>query len=514
MDALPNALAPTSTPLRSVQADSGAEQNGTNDTLPDNSFAEALNEQGATKDNSADTPAKTLPAGRFTGDTLVDSDLPHADVKPDIIPIADINGTERIEADTTAPAVATQPTLSSDPAVTNQPATATRNEQNPDNTLMAADLWVAPGSPTDSATQPGRGAAIAARAPLTGPVTGAATPDAAPQTQADIVTPPAPRTIDAILPSAADPTIDADRPAQQVATTPSGTPAQAPASGSALVAGQIDASAPQQAAQSATLTPITIGVAPADSAESTTRTIQIAKPETTPIADVTGDIEARVATKETVIVSEPGRPAIETLKASDLPTINTLSSVTGDTVSTPKTLPLTPQAPVPTPISGLAERMAANYIQTTPSMAPVTLDKLPQTVVALTLNARSATLQIDPPELGRIQLEYQFDTQGRTVVTLIPESEAARAALIDRMAAISAALSQNASGEVDVRMGDSSDFAFVQDDGTFADGSSDQSGRDTSEAGQSHTQSSQQTTQTQSFTRGSSGQTDRLHILV
>ncbi|MEL6687542.1 MAG: hypothetical protein AAFP97_07960, partial [Pseudomonadota bacterium] len=81
----------------------------------------------------------------------------------------------------------------------------------------------------------------------------------------------------------------------------------------------------------------------------------------------------------------------------------------------------------------------------------------------------------DPPELGRIQLDYQFDSQGRTVVTLTPESEAARAALVDRMATITAALEQGSSSGVDVKLGDTQDFGTA-----FSEASDGDAGEDSS----------------------------------
>ncbi|MGB3455858.1 MAG: hypothetical protein WBA35_05820, partial [Litorimonas sp.] len=67
------------------------------------------------------------------------------------------------------------------------------------------------------------------------------------------------------------------------------------------------------------------------------------------------------------------------------------------------------------PVSGISDRLAASILQSLPATPQaVSLDKVPQAVVAVALTSRSATLQIDPPELGRIRLDYQFDVQGRT----------------------------------------------------------------------------------------------------
>lgn len=164
-------------------------------------------------------------------------------------------------------------------------------------------------------------------------------------------------------------------------------------------------------------------------------------------------------------------------------------SALADTVSLPGLSQALPASTPLTPISGLSERLAATILQTTQSNPTVTLDKLPQTVVAVSLSSRSATIQIDPPELGRIQLDYQFDSQGRTVVTLTPESEAARAALVDRMATITAALEQGSASGVDVKLGDAQDFGTTfsdASDGEAADGDRSGSSSENLDASATH----------------------------
>jgi flagellar hook-length control protein FliK len=150
-----------------------------------------------------------------------------------------------------------------------------------------------------------------------------------------------------------------------------------------------------------------------------------------------------------------------------------------DTVSLPgltQAIPAsTPLSPMIGSISGLSERLAATLLQNAQANPTVTLDKLPQAVVTVALSSRSATIQIDPPELGRIQLDYQFDAQGRTVVTLTPESEAARATLVDRMATITAALEQGSSSGVDVKLGDAQNFGTA-----FSEASDGDTGEDSS----------------------------------
>jgi len=197
-------------------------------------------------------------------------------------------------------------------------------------------------------------------------------------------------------------------------------------------------------------------------------------------------------------------------KMTDAPTLSTANS---DPAAPIKTLPVMTSLPPVTPMSALSDRLAATILQTTHAPQPVTLDKVPQAVVAVALSAKSATLQIDPPELGRIQLDYQFDTQGRTVVTLTPESDAARAALIDRMALITASLEQGSNSPVDVKLAEARDFGAA-----FGQASQDGNGEDArsgSQGGRSQAGSDLSQAQAlQDFTRAPAGENGRLHILV
>ncbi|MEM7728178.1 MAG: hypothetical protein AAF311_02770 [Pseudomonadota bacterium] len=168
--------------------------------------------------------------------------------------------------------------------------------------------------------------------------------------------------------------------------------------------------------------------------------------------------------------------------------------------------------PASTPISGMSERLAASILQTVPGQGAVTLDKLPQAVVAVALTSRSATLQIDPPELGRIRLDYQFDSSGRTVVTLTPESDAARTALSERMPTITAALEQGSGSSVDVRLGSASDFgaAFGQASGEDGEGAGTDGGE--GDAGQPDAAGAVATAPQTLFTADDG--TTRLHMLI
>lgn len=201
----------------------------------------------------------------------------------------------------------------------------------------------------------------------------------------------------------------------------------------------------------------------------------------------------------------------ESVKMADGPMQSTPLLGNSDTPVLPKSLPVMTALPTLTPLSGMSDRLAATIMQTTQAQPTVTLDKLPQTVVAIALTAKTATLQIDPPELGRIQLDYQFDSQGRTVVTLTPESDAARAALMDRMASIIAALEQGSDKPVDVQLGDARDFGSEFDQTPQDDRGSGSNTKDgvktvASDNAPSHDQ--------QRFMRAQLGEAERLHILV
>lgn len=210
-------------------------------------------------------------------------------------------------------------------------------------------------------------------------------------------------------------------------------------------------------------------------------------------------------------VAKPTAGPSDLAKLADTPA-NPATVLTSSDASTPlKSVPVIPVTPTLTPLSGMSDRLAATILQTTQSQPTVTLDKLPQAVIAISLSGKSATLQIDPPELGRIRLEYQFDSQGRTVVTMTPESDAARAALMDRMASITAALEQGTNSPVDVKLGDARDFgsefgqASQEGDKTQSD---QQDGANNAASNTIHTDDLQR------FVRAPLGEAERLHILV
>lgn len=243
-------------------------------------------------------------------------------------------------------------------------------------------------------------------------------------------------------------------------------------------------------------------------------------PKVTPAAPDTVDIDAKDAprlseraaeTAEYRALVKPSASTADLAKIADAPAQPT-TVLTGSDAPTPlKPVPVIAPLPTLTPIAGMSDRLAATILQTANAQPTVTMDKLPQAVVAIALSAKSATLQIDPPELGRIQLDYQFDNQGRTVVTLTPESEAARAALLDRMASITAALEQGSNNPVDVKLGDARDFGSEFGQASQDSESSNSAQKDGANGPTSDTT---QTDDLQRFMRAPLGEAERLHILV
>lgn len=243
-------------------------------------------------------------------------------------------------------------------------------------------------------------------------------------------------------------------------------------------------------------------------------------PKVTPAAPDTVDIDAKDAprlseraaeTAEYRALVKPSASTADLAKIADAPAQPT-TVLTGSDAPTPlKSVPVIAPLPTLAPIAGMSDRLAATILQNANAQPTVTMDKLPQAVVAIALSAKSATLQIDPPELGRIQLDYQFDNQGRTVVTLTPESEAARAALLDRMASITAALEQGSNNPVDVKLGDARDFGSEFGQASQDSESSNSAQKDGANGPTSDTT---QTDDLQRFMRAPLGEAERLHILV
>lgn len=315
--------------------------------------------------------------------------------------------------------------------------------------------------------------------------------------------------------AASGPTLQTVAPQIQAGPQPSGLIPQA-------VASPGETGAPQLANVAAPIAPATmadVNVAKTDGATPPAAipvSIGTAAPAETTASDPASTDRPRQSERaaETADYRASAKPTAnhsDLAKMTDAPAHPTTVFSGSDAPAPLKSVPILAALPTLTPLSGMSDRFAATIMQTTNAQPTVTMDKLPQTVVAIALSAKSATLQIDPPELGRIQLDYQFDSQGRTVVTLTPESDAARAALMDRMATIIAALEQGSNNPVDVKLGDTRDFGseFGQSPQDGESGGSDNSDRASNTAADTT-----QTDDLRRFMRAPMGEAERLHILV
>ena len=91
------------------------------------------------------------------------------------------------------------------------------------------------------------------------------------------------------------------------------------------------------------------------------------------------------------------------------------------------------------------------------SVSPTPLQILPQTVLAVVMKGERAMIQIDPPELGRIQIDYVFEANQTTKVILTAESEAGRMAMAERMPTLLSLFQDQMPGQVEVELGLASD---------------------------------------------------------
>lgn len=365
----------------------------------------------------------------------------------------------------------------------------------PDTTTIKAD---APDSPSRPATPATVQAAVAADAPAL--KTGATL---------DVSTVKLPQSLNTPLTTSSEPLPQT----LTVATTAQTSPASATADGGTLAPAPathvVKADGP--ALPTPPATPTTAQAA-TDADTDTDTDVPAPKAETKADSADRTTLSSRAAdTADYRALAQSSSLPTESVKIADGPMKITPFLTNSDAPVLAKLSPVMTALPTLSPLSGMSDRLAATIMQTTQAQPNVTLDKLPQTVVAIALSAKSATLQIDPPELGRIQLDYQFDSQGRTVVTLTPESDAARAALMDRMASIIAALEQGSDKPIDVQLGNARDFGSEFDQTSQDDRGSGSNTKDGAKIAASDTAPLQDS---QRFMRAPLGEAERLHILV
>jgi hypothetical protein len=103
---------------------------------------------------------------------------------------------------------------------------------------------------------------------------------------------------------------------------------------------------------------------------------------------------------------------------------------------------------------------------------------LPDVIVRSVFASQKAIIQIDPPEMGRILMDFDFTSDHRLIVSLSAETDAGRQALIARMDQINALLREQLIGDFSVQIEDgySGQTAPGQSfgDGNDGDGSSHQ----------------------------------------
>lgn len=509
MPALPHALAPQSSPLTALAPASGsvesrdAPRNASGDA-PTQRFEDAVQQQSEPEQDRPQSDDVTIDAKGEKSELIpiaetddIGSQRPPTDIDPQVFPISqhrlhvdvapDMSEAEQLDVEKNIPEAEAVLTLAnsdsrqatvSTPGLGSAPATITPDLQT-----------IQYGSGTNQTAAP-----IAIAIP-TEPAATLVTTDAVGTAN---TTAPSVVTADAPLPTAIP--LISDPGTANGAPVSSAPASDAPASTLAVAAN----------ISSAAVAPDDVPTAPLVTRQAPT--IDPDQPVPTRIAEQAVDASDRAALVKTPIVgSDPFRTA-------DLAALPTATTIAGESTTPLKSLPAIPITPAVTPLAGMSDRLAATILHSTQMNVPVTLDKIPQAVVTVALTARSATLQIDPPELGRIQLDYQFDVQGRTVVTLTPETDAARAALAERMSAITASLQAQTGGEIDVKLGSSQDFGAERGDAANSDmGESGQQSADTSGGATDGHQSTNDRAlvELQRFAQAAAnGDSTRLHILV
>ncbi len=514
MPALPHALAPQSSPLTALAPASGsvesrdAPRNASGDA-PTQRFEDAVQQQSEPEQDRPQSDDVMIDAKGEKSELIpiaetddIGSQRPPTDVDPEVFPILQ----HRLHVDV-APDMSEAEQLDVEKNIQEAEAVLTlANSDSRQATVPTPGLGSAPATitPDLQTIQYGSGtnqtaAPIAITIP-TEPAATLVTTDAvgtANTTASSVMTADAP--LPTAIPLIGDPGTANGAPV-------SGAPvSSAPASGAPASTLAVAANI-----SSAAAAPDDVPTAPLVSRQAPT--IDPDQPVPTRIAEQAVDASDRAALVKTPIVgSDPFRTA-------DLAALPTATTMASESTTPLKSLPAIPVTPAVTPLAGMSDRLAATILHSTQMNVPVTLDKIPQAVVTVALTARSATLQIDPPELGRIQLDYQFDVQGRTVVTLTPETDAARAALAERMSAITASLQAQTGGEIDVKLGSSQDFGAERGDAANSDmGESGQQSADTSGGATDGHQSTNDRAlvELQRFAQAAAnGDSTRLHILV
>ena len=105
-----------------------------------------------------------------------------------------------------------------------------------------------------------------------------------------------------------------------------------------------------------------------------------------------------------------------------------------------------PGSPTPLQSSTLIQAPQALQVLTVP------MRDVAQNVVQATLNQERTMIRIDPPELGRIQLDFDHSGSGKTIVTLSAEIDSVKLMLIERRAFMIGLFEGHGFDDVEIRI--------------------------------------------------------------
>ncbi len=90
--------------------------------------------------------------------------------------------------------------------------------------------------------------------------------------------------------------------------------------------------------------------------------------------------------------------------------------------------------------------------QTPLQVLTVPIQNISQNIVQAVLKQESTLIRIDPPELGRIQLDFDHSTSGKTTITLSTETESAKLMLLERRAFMIGLFESHGLDDVEIKL--------------------------------------------------------------
>lgn len=177
-------------------------------------------------------------------------------------------------------------------------------------------------------------------------------------------------------------------------------------------------------------------------ARTTTATSAFIHPESAnevkvPFPEMTGQIELseKLAKTENIDLDLPTNPKGDvekaTLKQGNLPTIQSLQSTLGTSESLATKAPFIGQA-ISTPLAPAVQPTGQINLNAPIQLSQVPVADVTKHIIQATLKQESTLIQIDPPELGRLQLDFDHSNTGKTVITLSAETESLKMMLAER----------------------------------------------------------------------------------